>query len=130
MTDTNSQKAPETNKQIRVNVNREKMTTCYSNAFQPLPSADEVMLDFGINHAKPKMGQQEEGAPAEFALDISHRIIMNYTTAKKLAMTLAQVLQTYEKEFGEVQINPEQRRTSAANSNANTGVNTDIDALL
>lgn len=112
MTDNTSSTAQETNPKIQVKVSREKMTTHYSNAFQPIPSADEVMLDFGLNHAQPKMGQQANDAPAEFLLDINQRIIMNYVTAKKLAIALAQVVKGYEKEFGDVQLNSDQRKVN------------------
>ncbi|EAQ67719.1 hypothetical protein MED121_17369 [Marinomonas sp. MED121] len=118
MTNLTSESAPQDKQQkIQVRVNRENMTTTYTNAIQPIPSADEVMLDFGLNHEMPKMGKQEEGSPREFALDINQRIIMNYATAKKLALMLAQVVKGYEKDFGDIQLNPEQRRVNQAEEN-------------
>ena len=97
-------------KNIQVHVSRERMTTAYANAFQPLPSADEIMLDFGLNHAIPKMSKPGEDNVKEMALDFNHRVVMNYSTAKKLAITLAQVLKDYEKNYGDIPVNLESRR--------------------
>ena len=118
MTNLTSESAPQDKQQkIQVRVNRENMTTTYTYAIQPIPSADEVMLDFGLNHEVPKMGKQEEDSPREFILDINQRVIMNYATAKKLALMLAQVVKGYEKDFGDIQLNPEQRRVNQAEEN-------------
>ncbi|MEM7210157.1 MAG: DUF3467 domain-containing protein [Pseudomonadota bacterium] len=95
---------------IRVRVNRDDMVTTYANGFHPLPTADELFIDFGVN--LPEQPSEESGpdVAAQIHFDVSHRIAMNYTTAKQLAIQLGRLVQTYEKDFGEIALTPSGRK--------------------
>lgn len=94
--------------QVRVRVDERDMTTSYANAFRANPTADEVMIDFGINLPA---GNPQDGQP-EIAFQISDRIVMNFYAAKRLALALGQIVRRYEQEFGELEMDVAKRRKS------------------
>ena len=96
-------------KKIRLRVDQREMKTCYSNSFRPIASTEELLLDFGINQAMPIEDAQGETG-AEIVFDVDSRIVMNYFTAKRLALSLNQVVAQYEKQFGEIKLNAADRR--------------------
>jgi len=80
--------------------------TSYANAFRTNASADEVFLDFGINHTVPVQQSQDGNNPAaEILFKIDERLILNYYTAKRLAITLSNIVRRHEERFGELQVN-------------------------
>jgi len=93
--------------QIRLRIDQSKMTTCYANAFRSGTTAEEIMLDFGLNQViQARQGDQDPGQPAgEILFQINDRIVLNYYTAKRLAITLGQLIRRYEDQFGELQLN-------------------------
>lgn len=96
------------NRKIRLRVDQRDMETTYANSFRPVTSTEELMLDFGINQTYPVT---EKGGPdAEIVFNASSRVILNYYTAKRLAMALGQIIGTYEKEFGEIELNAANRK--------------------
>ncbi|MEN9359375.1 MAG: hypothetical protein RL095_910 [Verrucomicrobiota bacterium] len=97
-------------KKIRLRVDQREMKSCYSNSFRPIASTEELLLDFGINQAMPVEDGKGETA-AEIVFEVDSRIIMNYYTAKRLALSLNQVVGQYEKQFGEIKLNAADRRT-------------------
>jgi hypothetical protein len=54
------------------------------------------------------------GAPAQPGVDIAvrvtDRIVLNYYAAKRLALTLGQVIQQHEKQFGALELDVNKRR--------------------
>jgi hypothetical protein len=95
------------NQKVRLRVDQRDMETCYANSFRPIASTEEILLDFGINQAQPS---QTEGTAAEIVFDVDSRVIMNYYTAKRLAMSLTQIVNQYEGQFGELKLNAADRR--------------------
>lgn len=93
--------------QIRLRMDERNMTTSYANAFRTNGTAEEVMLDFGINTMTPA---QQQGGQGEIVFQVSNRIVMNYYSAKRLAITLSQLIRRHEEEYGELQLDVEQRR--------------------
>jgi peptidyl-tRNA hydrolase len=93
-------------RQVRLRVDERNMKTGYANAFRTNGTAEEVMLDFGLNLMNPS---QEEGQQ-EIVFQVNDRIVMNYYSAKRLAITLSQLIRRHEDEFGELQLDVEQRR--------------------
>ena len=67
------------------------------------------MLDFGINQTFP-LTSADGGPDAEIVFNASSRVILNYYTAKRLAMALGQIIGKYESEFGEVELNAADRK--------------------
>jgi hypothetical protein len=95
-------------KQIRVRIEEKNLQTNYVSGFRPTITAEEVILDFGLNLIRPA-GSKEE--PYEVIFQTSSRLIMNYFSAKRLALALAQIIRQYEQQFGQVELNAAKRRT-------------------
>jgi len=96
-------------KQVRLRLDQRDMTTSYANAFRTNTTAEEVMLEFGINQVVPTPGQQGEQPGGEILFQSSQRIILNYYTAKRLAMSLGQMIRGYEDRFGELKLSVSDR---------------------
>jgi len=95
-------------KQIRVRIDERNLQTNYVSGFRPTITAEEVILDFGLNLIRPT-GTKEE--PYEVIFQTSSRLIMSYFSAKRLAVALAQIIRQYEQQFGQVELNAAKRRT-------------------
>ena len=96
--------------QVRLRIDDRDMRTTYANAFRTNGTAEEVMLDVGLNEVRPapEGGEQQ----AEIVFRVNERVVMNYLTAKRLAITLSQVIRRYEQQFGELQLDVAKRRLS------------------
>jgi len=93
--------------QVRVRIDEREMTTSYANAFRTNGTAEEVMVDFGLNLVSPP---GKEGDQAEIIFKINDRVILNYYSAKRLALTLSQLLRRHEEQFGELELDVAKRR--------------------
>ena len=93
--------------QVRLRMDEREMGTSYANAFRTNGTAEEVMLDFGLNLVSPTA---EQGQP-EIIFKVNDRIIMNYYSAKRLAITLSQLIRRHEDQFGELELDVAKRRT-------------------
>jgi hypothetical protein len=93
--------------QIRLRIDERNMQTCYGNAFRTNGTAEEVILDFGLNLMNP--ATPEQGQP-EIVFQVSERVIMNYYSAKRLAITLSQLIRRHEEQFGELELDVAKRR--------------------
>ncbi|MBL7132685.1 MAG: DUF3467 domain-containing protein [Phycisphaerae bacterium] len=96
--------------QVRLRLDERNLHTSYANAFRSDATPDEVMLYFGLNLINPVAAQQ--GNP-EIIFQANERIIMNYAMAKRLALTLGQVIRRHEEQFGEIELDMSKRRKSA-----------------
>ena len=96
------------NQQVRLRIDQRNMNTSYTNAFRTNATADEVILDLGLNQVIPSNpgpdGKKAE-VSAEIMFDINQRVILNYYTAKRLAITLGQIVRKHEERFGELKLN-------------------------
>ena len=95
--------------QVRVRIDERDVSTGYANAFRANATAEEIILDFGLNVLNPASQQQEM---PEIIFSIDQRIIMNYYSVKRLAITLSQLIRRHEEQFGELQLDVNARRTS------------------
>ena len=95
-------------KQIRVRIDERNLQANYVSGFRPTMTAEEVILDFGLNLIRPT-GNKEE--PYEVVFQASNRLIMSYFSAKRLAAALAQIMRRYEQQFGQVELNAAKRQT-------------------
>jgi hypothetical protein len=92
--------------QVRVAVDERSMQTSYANAFRANATAEEVVLDFGVNLAGPAGG----GAEAPSAVfQVNQRVILNYFSAKRLAITMGQIIRTHEQQYGELELDAAKR---------------------
>ena len=94
-------------RQIRVRVDEREMGTTYANAFRTNATAEEVMLDFGMNLANPAAAKDEQ---PEITFKVTERVIMNYFSAKRMAITLSQLIRRHEDQFGELELDVAKRR--------------------
>jgi hypothetical protein len=95
-----------TPQQIQVPIDATEMENVYVNFFRVTPTLDEVLLDLGV-HA------QLIGPTGPEPVHLSHRLIMNFVTAKKLGEVLRLVVSRHEQAFGVVEVDPNRRlRTS------------------
>jgi len=98
--------------QVRLRVDERNMTTSYANAFRTNGTPDEVMLDFGLNLVGQAPGEQNQ---PEILFQVNNRVIMNYYSAKRLAITLSQLIRRHEEQFGELEMNAANRRIDTKN---------------
>jgi hypothetical protein len=71
-----------------------------------------VVLDLGFNMPNPNPNPQQAGQQQQPQLlfKVTDRVIMNYSVAKRLALSLGQLIKRYEQQFGEISIQPGQRK--------------------
>ncbi len=92
---------------IRVTVDERNLQTSYVSGFRPTMTAEEIMLDFGLNLIRPT-GNKEH--PVELVFQANNRLIMSYYSAKRLAVSLSQMVRRFEQQFGELELNASRRR--------------------
>jgi hypothetical protein len=92
--------------QVRLRLDERNMKSGYANAFRTNGTAEEVMLDFGVNLMAPAA----QGQQPEIVFQVNDRVIMNYYSAKRLAITLSQLITRHEQEFGELELDVTKRR--------------------
>ena len=98
-------------RQVRLRIDEQKMQTCYANAFRTNGTAEEVMLDFGLNLAEPAPDQADQ---PQIVFQLNQRVIMNYYSAKRLALALGQAVRRHEDQFGEIELDVNKRRKAGA----------------
>ncbi len=103
--------------QVRLRIDQRDVHTCYANAFRTNATAEEVIVDFGLNQivaAQPRAEGDAAAAGAdpsgEIVFQINNRVILNYFSAKRLVLTLGQLIRRYEEQFGELQLNVADRQ--------------------
>ncbi len=97
-------------RQLRLRIDRREMKTAYANAFQTNATAEEVMIEFGLNQVIPTGAMSAQGAvDSELLFQVSDRMILNYYSAKRLAISLSQLIRRYESQYGELKLRSEDR---------------------
>jgi len=93
--------------QIQVAINDAEMASVYVNFFRVTGNPDEVLLDLG-------MYSQVMAPAGPEPIELTHRLVMNFVTAKKLAEVLRVVVARHEQAFGVIEVDPNRRlRTQA-----------------
>ena len=95
--------------QVRVQLDERDMKTTYSNAYRIHTAAEEVVVDFGFNMPDPNA--QQAGQSPQLLFKVTERVVMSYGSAKRLAMSLTQLVKRFEQQFGEIPVQPGQRRS-------------------
>ena len=81
------------------------LTTVYTNFCRVSVTAEEVVLDFGLN---PHM------APTQVEpVKLTHRVVMNFFTAKRLMNVLMNVLHQHESIYGTLELDYQKRARAA-----------------
>jgi hypothetical protein len=94
--------------QIALTVDEREMRTVYSNTYRISTTNDEVVVDLCFNMLMPS---PQQGGQQQLLLKVSDRVVLSYTTAKRLALSLGQIVKRYEQQFGELSLaGPTQRK--------------------
>lgn len=88
-------------RQIQLRIDESKMATTYANTIRTSTTADEVVLDFGMN--LPMQGGDSQPV---IMFNVGSRVIMNWAGAKRLAISLGQVVRQYEDRNGQIALGP------------------------
>ena len=93
--------------QVQVLVDEREMKTLYANAYRIHTAEQEAVVDFGFNMPNPnaQAGQQQQ-----VLLKVTDRVVISYVTAKRLALSLQQLVKRFEQQFGEIPVMPGQRK--------------------
>ena len=94
--------APAAGQQIQVSINDAEMASVYVNFFRVTGNPDEVLLDLGMYSQVMAPGGPEP-------IELTHRLVMNFVTAKKLAEVLRVVVARHEQAFGVIEVDPNRR---------------------
>jgi len=98
--------------QVQLRIDESKMTSTYSNTIRTSNTNEELVMDFGMNIPMQMPGQ----APV-IVFNVGSRVIMNWSGAKRLAMSLGQAVRQYEERNGEIDINPGGQQAAAPEAN-------------
>jgi hypothetical protein len=96
--------------QVQLRIDESSLQTTYANAFRSNGTAEEVILDFGLNVVGPPT---QQGQP-QILFKVNQRVIMNYYSVKRLAITLSQLIRRHEEQFGEMELDVSKRRSGGA----------------
>ncbi len=88
--------------QQAIQVDESGASTIYANFAQVHLTPEEMVVSFGLNT------QQQITKPVR----ITHRVVMDYYTAKRLAYLLHQVVSQHEATFGVVELDAQKRARS------------------
>lgn len=86
-------------KQVQLRIDESKMSSTYANTIRTSTTQDEVVLDFGMNLPMPGNDNQPV-----LVFNVGSRVVMNWAGAKRLAISLGQVVRQFEERNGEINI--------------------------
>jgi hypothetical protein len=89
--------------QIQIQLDATNRETVYVNFTKAHLTNDEVYLDVG------NFSQMMTGAGAVEPVALTHRLIMNFYTAKRLSELLRAAVASHEQMFGAVELDPQRR---------------------
>lgn len=78
-----------------------QLSTVYTNFCRVNVTPEELVLDFGLN-------TQITPSPTE-PIKLTHRVVMNFYTAKRLLIALNQVVQNHENAYGVLELDFQRR---------------------
>jgi hypothetical protein len=92
-------------------VDDRNVQTAYANAVLTNATAEEVILDFGINRMQPAAGTKER---PEILIQVSQRVLMNVYSAKRFVIDLGRAIRRHEEQFGVIELDPAKRQHKPA----------------
>ena len=90
---------PQQDRQIQLRIDESKMATTYANTIRTSTMPDELVMDFGINMPVPTPDGQ-----GMLVFSVGSRVIMNWSAAKRLAISLGQAVRQFEEANGEIKL--------------------------
>jgi len=101
------QQADAQQNRAQLRLNYENAKTSYTNFFIVNARAEEVVVNLGLSVMPP---QQAPDQVAQVMVEITDRMIMTYSSAKRLAVTLGNIIQQYENVNGVIDLTPPQQQ--------------------
>lgn len=87
--------------QIQFSVDTTQLSTAYANFCRVTGTPEELVLDFGLN-------TQMQPVPTE-PIKLTHRLVMNFFTAKRLLGALHMAVQQHENVYGVLEVDIQKR---------------------
>jgi hypothetical protein len=87
-------------RQVQLRIDESRLTQCYANTIRTTTTGDEVVLDFGMNMPMPSQDNQPV-----MLFAVGSRVVLNWRSAKRLAISLGQVIRQFEERNGEIPLN-------------------------
>jgi hypothetical protein len=88
--------------QIQVMVDERDMRTIYANSYRINPTNDEVVIDLVFSMPNPNV--QPGQAPQQMLFKVTDRVVLSYVNAKRLSLSLQQLVKRFEQQFGEIPV--------------------------
>ena len=82
-------------------VDTSQISTVYANFCHVTSLPEELILDFGLNTQMTPAGNQP--------IRLSHRLVLNYFTAKRLLQGLHMAVSRFEQNFGNLEMDVQKR---------------------
>jgi hypothetical protein len=92
--------------QEQVKISTDGIIPSYANLCRVTSTPEEVIMDFAIN-------PNAFGKVLDEPLKLSHRIIMNYHAAKRVALILGETIRRHEAAYGSLELDPRKRVKTA-----------------
>jgi hypothetical protein len=99
------QPQPQPQQPPQFSVDTSNLSTAYANFCRVTGTPEELVLDFGLN-------TQMQPHPTE-AIRLTHRLVINFFTAKRLLGALHMAVQQHEKVYGVLEVDVQKRARSA-----------------
>jgi uncharacterized protein DUF3467 len=84
------------------------LTSVYTNFCRVHVTPEELVLDFGLN---PDVGPSQKEA-----VKLTHRVVMNFFTAKRLLLALNSIVVQHENAYGAMELDYQKRVRTAPRS--------------
>jgi hypothetical protein len=85
----------------RIPIDYSSLSSVYTNFCRVNVTPEELILDFGLN---PDVSQ-----PPKEAVKLTHRVVMNFFTAKRLLLALNNVVGQFENSYGAMELDTQKR---------------------
>jgi hypothetical protein len=89
---------------VQLVLDERDMRTTFINAYRIHTTAEEVVVDLGFNMLNPN----PQGGQQQMLFKVTDRIILSYSTTKRLTTSLGQLIRRFEQQFGEIPMQPGQ----------------------
>ena len=93
--------APAAQQQQQIPTDSSSLSTVYTNFCRVSVTPEELVLDFGLN-------PQISAAPTD-PVKLTHRVVMNFFTAKRLLLALNNVVVQHENAYGALELDFQKR---------------------
>ena len=103
----------EAQQQPQFTTDASSISTVYTNFCRVSVTPEELVLDFGLN-------TQIQPVPSE-SIKLSHRVVMNFYTAKRLMNALLAVVSKHENDFGVLELDFQRRARNIPRPGAQAG---------